>query len=326
MQMVDPSRLSQKALPAQTYIESLVADRKEFEATPNLKVPPNPRDLQIDYTSPTFSIPQKVKFRYRLDGYDRDWHEAGTRRQAFYTDLPPGKYSFRVIASNSDGVWNDSAAKLDFSVAPAYYQTNWFRALCAVAVFGTAVGGLPVACAAIASSVRDDAGCAGRRAHTHCAGSSRHSAAKLPWSAAPLPNCFQLLPERPIEAKEKLEAPSSKPPTRSPKAGMRCRDCAIPQSKRNDLALAISTLGEELASDSSNHRPAFRVAVEGSREICIPSFATRSTKLLPKRCATPFVTLRRGRSRLKSAMTMSNSDCACGMTEKASIRSSLQPR
>ena len=185
-----PSRLSQKALPAQTYIESLVADRKEFEATPNLKVPPHPRDLQIDYTSPTFPIPQKVKFRYRLDGYDRDWHDAGTRRQAFYTDLPPGKYSFRVIASNSDGVWNDSAAKLDFSVAPAYYQTNWFRALCAVALSGAAVGGLPVACPAIASSVRDDAGGASRRAHTHCAGASRHSAAKLPRVAAPVPDCF----------------------------------------------------------------------------------------------------------------------------------------
>ena len=108
VQMVDPVRLSQKALPAQTYIEALVADRKKFEATPNLNVPPNPRDLQIDYTSPTFSIPQRVNFRYRLDNYDRDWHEAGTRRQAFYTDLPPGKYSFRVVASNSDGVWSEA--------------------------------------------------------------------------------------------------------------------------------------------------------------------------------------------------------------------------
>jgi signal transduction histidine kinase/ligand-binding sensor domain-containing protein len=131
VQMMDPVRLSQEALPAQTYIEGLVADRKKLEATPNLNVPPNPRDLQIDYTSPTFSIPQRVNFRYRLDNYDRDWHEAGTRRQAFYTDLPPGKYSFRVIASNSDGVWNERGPKLDFSVAPAYYQTNWFRALCA---------------------------------------------------------------------------------------------------------------------------------------------------------------------------------------------------
>src|SRR5262249_40132118 len=73
----------------------------------------------------------RVKFRYRLEGYDRDWHDAGTRRQAFYTDLPPGKYSFRVIACNSDGAWNESAAQLDFSILPAYYQTNWFRAVCA---------------------------------------------------------------------------------------------------------------------------------------------------------------------------------------------------
>ena len=150
----------------QTYIESVIVDRKEFAATGTLKLPPHPRDLQIDYTSPTFLIPQRVKFRYRLDGYDRDWHEAGTRRQAFYTDLPPGKYSFRVIACNSDGVWNENAAKLDFSVAPAYYQTNWFRALCAALLSGAAVGSLPVARPAIASSVRHDAGCARRRAYT----------------------------------------------------------------------------------------------------------------------------------------------------------------
>ena len=105
-------------LPAETYIESVVVDRKQFQMGDNLKIPPHPRDLQIDYTSPTFTIPQRVKFRYRLDGYDHDWHDAGTRRQAFYTDLPPGKYSFRVIASNSDGVWNENAARLDFSSFP----------------------------------------------------------------------------------------------------------------------------------------------------------------------------------------------------------------
>ena len=131
VQMIDPSILSRKALRAQTYVESVYADRKEFPASDKLKLSPHPREVQFDYTSPTFTIPQKVKFRYRLDPYDRDWHEAGNRRQAFYTDLPPGKYSFRVIAANSDGVWNDSAAKLDFSVTPAYYQTNWFRAVCA---------------------------------------------------------------------------------------------------------------------------------------------------------------------------------------------------
>ena len=131
VQMVDPSTLSRQALPAPTYIESVIVDRREFAATGNLGLAPQPRDLQIDYTSPTFTVPQKVKFRYRLDPYDSDWHDAGTRRQAFYTDLPPGNYTFRVIAANSDGVWTETPAKLDFSIAPAYFQTNWFRALCA---------------------------------------------------------------------------------------------------------------------------------------------------------------------------------------------------
>jgi hypothetical protein len=85
--MLDPSRISQPASPAAATVESVIVDRKEFAAVDNLETGPHVRDLQIDYTSPTFSIPQKVKFRYKLDGYDEDWHEAGPRRQAFYTDV-----------------------------------------------------------------------------------------------------------------------------------------------------------------------------------------------------------------------------------------------
>jgi signal transduction histidine kinase/ligand-binding sensor domain-containing protein len=263
VEMVDPARLSQKALLAQAYIESLVADRKEFKATANLKVPPNPRDLQIDYTSPTFSIPQKVNFRYRLDNYDRDWHEAGTRRQAFYTDLPPGKYSFRVTASNSYGVWNDSAAKLDFYVIPAYYQTNWFRALCACIFLG-------LLWAAYHWRVRQlqhqfnmtlDAR-VGERTRI-----ARDLHDTLLQSAHGLLLRFQtvseLLPDRPTEAKEKLDNAIEQTAdfiTEARDEVQGLRDSAI---QSNDLALAISTLGQELGTDSANHRPAFRVAVEG---------------------------------------------------------------
>lgn len=127
VQMLEPSREPHKAVPAQTYIQSVFADRKEFALTDNLKLGPNPRELQINYTSPTLLIPQRVKFRYRLDGYDHDWHDAGTRREAFYTDLPPGNYSLSVIACNSDGVWSANPAKFNFSVMPAFYQTTWFR-------------------------------------------------------------------------------------------------------------------------------------------------------------------------------------------------------
>ncbi len=263
VQMVDPAKLAQKALPAQTYIESLVADRKEFEATPNLKVPPNPRDLQIDYTSPTFSIPQKVSFRYRLDGYENDWHEAGTRRQAFYTDLPPGKYSFRVIASNSDGVWNESAAKLDFSIAPAYYQTNWFRALCACIL-------LALLWAAYQWRVRQlqhqfDLTLEARVGERTRIARDLHDT--LLQSAHGVLLRFQtvsqLLPDRPMEAKEKLDNAIDQTADFITEARDEVQGLRDSTVQSNDLAMAITTLGEELTTDSSDHRPAFRVAVEG---------------------------------------------------------------
>ncbi|MGB8775416.1 MAG: two-component regulator propeller domain-containing protein, partial [Terriglobales bacterium] len=263
VQMVDPSRLSQKALAAVTYIESLVADRNEFKATPDLKVPPNPRDLQIDYTSPTFTIPQKVKFRYRLENYERDWHEAGTRRQAFYTDLPPGKYSFRVIASNSDGVWNDNAAKLDFSIAPAYYQTNWFRALCAC-IF------LTLLWAAYQWRVRQlqhqfDMTLEARVGERTRIARELHDT--LLQSAHGVLLRFQtvsqLLPDRPIEAKEKLDNAIDQTADFITEARDEVQGLRDSTVQSNDLALAISTLGQELGTDSANHRPAFRVAVEG---------------------------------------------------------------
>ena len=78
--------------------------------------------------------PEKNRFKYKLEGYDRDWEDAGNRRQAFYTNLPPRNYRFRVIASNNSGVWNETGDTLEFSIAPAYYQTNWFRALLAATV------------------------------------------------------------------------------------------------------------------------------------------------------------------------------------------------
>jgi signal transduction histidine kinase/ligand-binding sensor domain-containing protein len=263
LQMVDPSRLSRKALPAQAYIESLVADRQEFKATPNLKVPPNPRDLQIDYTSPTFSIPQEVNFRYRLDGYERDWHDAGTRRQAFYTDLPSGNYSFRVIACNSDGVWSDSTAKLDFSVAPAYYQTNWFRALCACIL-------LAMLWVAYQWRVRQlqhqfDMTLEARVGERTRIARDLHDT--LLQSAHGVLLRFQtvsqLLPDRPMEAKEKLDNAIDQTADFITEARDEVQGLRDSTVQSNDLALAISTLGQELGTDSANHRSEFRVAVEG---------------------------------------------------------------
>src|SRR5262249_8611922 len=98
-----------------------------------LPLPARLRDLQIDYTALSLAAPEKVRFRYKLEGHDPDWIDAGNRRQAFYNDLPPRKYRFRVIACNNDGVWNEAGSALDFSVAPALYQTIWFQSICVFA-------------------------------------------------------------------------------------------------------------------------------------------------------------------------------------------------
>jgi signal transduction histidine kinase len=267
VQVVEPSELSQTALPAQTYIESLVVDRKEFRATPNLKVLPNPRDLQIDYTSPTFSIPQKVNFRYRLDGYDRNWHEAGTRRQAFYTDLPPGKYSFRVIASNSDGVWNDNAATLDLYVAPAYYQTNWFRVLCAAMLLGLLWAAYQFRLRQLhhqfAMTLEARVGERTRIA--------RDLHDTLLQSFHGLVFRFQaarnLLPNRPEEATQVLDIALIRAEQALDESRHSIQELRPSLSAENDLDQMLITTGQELAS--SNHAedgaPRFEVIVEGER-------------------------------------------------------------
>jgi signal transduction histidine kinase/ligand-binding sensor domain-containing protein len=132
-QVVDPEHLSRNEVMPPVAIEDVVADRKVLGAQAGMRVPALTRDLQIDYTALSFSVPQKVRFRYKLEGSDTQWQDAGTRRQAFYTNLSPGQYRFRVIACNDDGVWNESGATLSFSVTPAWYQTNSFRVACFLA-------------------------------------------------------------------------------------------------------------------------------------------------------------------------------------------------
>jgi signal transduction histidine kinase/ligand-binding sensor domain-containing protein len=136
LQMLDPGRLGTNPLPPPVHVQRIVADSKTYSAIKTLHLPPRTRDLEIDYAALSLVVPQKVRYRYKLEGHDRDWQEAGTRRAAFYNDLPPKKYRFRVIACNNDGVWNEEGATVEFTIAPAFHQTWWFVLLCAAAVTG----------------------------------------------------------------------------------------------------------------------------------------------------------------------------------------------
>ena len=138
VQTIDPRHLLFNKFPPSVLIEQIIGDHKAYEADihadARVTLPPLIRDLEIDYTAFSLLVPQKVLFRYKLDGLDHEWHDVGNRRQAFYTNLGPGSYRFQVIACNNDGVWNNEGARLDFNIAPAWFQTIWFRAFC-VCVF-----------------------------------------------------------------------------------------------------------------------------------------------------------------------------------------------
>lgn len=126
---LDPQRLLPVATPPPALVDTLTADDQHFRSPLEVSLRPNTHALQINYSSPVLGTPERMRFRYQLEGYDKDWQEAGSRRQAFYTGIPPGQYRFRVIASNGNGRWSDEASSVQVTQEPAYYQTWWFRAL-----------------------------------------------------------------------------------------------------------------------------------------------------------------------------------------------------
>jgi signal transduction histidine kinase/ligand-binding sensor domain-containing protein len=129
---IDPSQINKNIVPPPVSIVAITTERGSHPIQRNLQFGPHTHSIQIDYTALSFSIPERVKFRYKLEGVDADWQDVGTRRQANYSNLGPGTYRFLVTASNDDGVWNERAASLGFHIAPAFYQTAWFRVACSI--------------------------------------------------------------------------------------------------------------------------------------------------------------------------------------------------
>ena len=132
---IDPRNIPFNGLPPPVHIEQVIADGKRYDTSHNARLPARIRDLTIRYTALSLAAPEKIHFRFKLEGQDEDWREVVDERQVQYSNLPPRKYRFRVIASNNSGVWNETGDTLEFSIAPAYYQTNFFRAACVAAFF-----------------------------------------------------------------------------------------------------------------------------------------------------------------------------------------------
>ena len=262
--VVDSAHLPRNPLPPPVHIEQLVADRRVYDANSGVRLPALVRDVQIDYTALSLVAPEKNIFRIMLEGRDAEWQDVGTRRQAFYTDLGPGDYRFRVIASNNSGVWNDAGSALEFSIAAAYYQTRWFQAL----IVASAVG---LVWAGYRGRVRQVARQYQRRFDERVNERTRIARElhdTLLQSFHGLLLQFQtaayLLPERPAEARAQLDGAidhAARAITEGRDAVQGLRASTL---ERNDLASAIQSVGDELASSSrAPTPPGFTVAVEG---------------------------------------------------------------
>ncbi len=127
--IVTPTHLPICSLKPTVCIEKLLINAKEQPLQGAIRLPPGAREVEFRYTALSLTDPGRVRFRYRLEGYDKDWVDAGTRRAAFYTNLPPGNYVFQVIACNHDGIWNTEGATLRFTLRPFFWQTWWFKSL-----------------------------------------------------------------------------------------------------------------------------------------------------------------------------------------------------
>jgi signal transduction histidine kinase/ligand-binding sensor domain-containing protein len=266
---IDPRHLPFNRLPPPVYVEQITADRKTYDASSassgRVALPALIRDLKIDYTVLSLVAPEKVLFRYKLEGRDRDWQDAGNRRQAFYTDLPPRNYRFRVTASNNNGVWNETGAVLDFSVAPAYYQATWFRLSCVAAVLALLWALYQIQLQQLAREF--NAGLEARVNERTRIARDLHDT--LLQSFHGLLLRFQaatnLLPERPGEARKTLESAIDQAAQAITEGRDAVQGLRSSTEVTNDLASAITTLGTELAGSESNPNAAeFHVEVEGT--------------------------------------------------------------
>ncbi len=133
---IDPAHITRNAAPPPLFIRSLSAGDRAYPTKGQSLLPKGTTSLQVDYTALSFTRPDRIRFRYRLDGFDAAWIEAGTRRQAFYTNLRPGSYHFRVTAASENGAWNGAPASVDILIPPTFMQTRIFIALCLAAGLG----------------------------------------------------------------------------------------------------------------------------------------------------------------------------------------------
>jgi ligand-binding sensor domain-containing protein/signal transduction histidine kinase len=265
LSVVDPSHIMNNSTPALPHVEAVMTDNDPITVGELVRIPSSRKRITFMYSGLSLAAPERIRFRYFLDGFDRGWSEPTAAREAVYTNLSPGSYRFRMIASNSYGQWNDSQAAISLEVDPAFWQTWWFRVSSMVAFLALlwVLYQLRLRQVARQFNIRLEERLSERTRiarDLHDTLLQSFHGLLLRFQAA-----TNLLPERPAEARKTLEsaidqAAQAITEGRDAVQGLRSSTVAA-----NDLALTINTLGQELASGETNPNAAeFHVEVEGT--------------------------------------------------------------
>ena len=265
LSVVDPSQIAHNSVPALPHIEAITADNNTANLSVPVRIAPSPRRITFEYTGLSLAVPGRIRFRYFLEDFDNNWSQPVAAREAVYTNLGPGSYRFRLVASNSEGQWNGPETTITLNVAQAYYQTTWFR-LSLVVAFLTVLWGLyqlRLRQLAREFNVRLEERVSertriARELHDTMLQSFQGLLLRFQATA-------HMLPDRPEEARKTLESAIDQAAAAITEGRDAVQGLRSSTAVTNDLASAITTLGTELAGSESNPSAAeFDVEIEGT--------------------------------------------------------------
>jgi signal transduction histidine kinase/ligand-binding sensor domain-containing protein len=265
LSVVDPSQIDDKSVPALPHIEAITADNNTANLAASVRIPPSPRRITFEYTGLSLAMPARVRFRYLLEGFDRSWSQPVAAREAVYTNLGAGSYRFRLAASNSEGLWNGPEAAIGFEVEPTLSQTWWFRSVLALCV------GL-VALAVYLLRMRQLTRLLNARFEERLAERVRlarelHDTLLQSFQGLLLrfQTAYALFDTRPTDAKDVLGNSIDQTAQAITEGREAVQGLRASTVESNDLAQAITALGEQLAAGASSATSAgMYVEVEGA--------------------------------------------------------------
>ena len=263
---IDPAHIRRDVQPPPVVVKSVAANDQVYAASSGLKLPQNTTSLRIDYAALSLTMPERIRYRYRLDGVDDGWQEARGRAEAYYTNVAPGPHRFRVIAANHDGVWNETGAALDFSIQPTFAQTKWFIALCVLGAVAVAAGVVRFRFRQVAARMRTrfDERMAereriARELHDTLLQGTQGLVLKVQSAINRVPEDgpVRRILEDAVECADRVMSEGRD----------RIQDLRIATDARVDLPRSLAAVGEELVKGSSID---FRTVVEGSERVLNP--------------------------------------------------------